>query len=87
MSTSSGNSGSAEAVELYRVDIYLQHNQRLSSGTASANDFVADNRSLLIGFSNASLQMYSWQAKVSSLHETCHRPYSVERLVLASNAA
>lgn len=65
MSTGSSLSSAGETAEFHRVDIYMQQSQRLSSGTATANDFVGDSRALLIGFSNGSLQMYSWQAKVS----------------------
>lgn len=65
VSTGSSLSNVGENTELHRVDIYMQQNQRLSSGTAIANDFVGDSRALLIAFSNGSLQLYTWQAKVS----------------------
>ena len=56
--------GLHETLDLRRVDIYLQHSQMLNNSGASSSAFVADGRSLLFGFSDGSLQLYSWQAKV-----------------------
>ena len=56
-----------EAVELRRVNIYLQQSHMLRNNGSSASTFVGDGRSLLFAFSDGSLQLYSWQAKVDFL--------------------
>jgi len=56
--------GSLEGpVDLKRVDIYLQQSQAVSNNGATAGDFVGDSRALLLGFSDGSMQLFSWQAK------------------------
>ena len=64
LSTSSALGGPTEHIELKRVDIYLQQSQTLSNGGANASDLVGDSRSLLLGFSDGTMQLFSWQAKV-----------------------
>ena len=66
LSTSSSLGGSTDAVELKRVDIYLQHSHLLVNDGATAADLVGDSRSILLGFSDGSLQLYSWQTKVQA---------------------
>ena len=44
VSIGSSLSSVGDNVEYRRVDIYMQQNQRLSSGTATANDFAAQAR-------------------------------------------
>ena len=55
-----------EAVELQRVNIYLQQSHMLRNDGTSTSTFVGDGRSLLFAFSDGSLQLFSWQAKVCS---------------------
>jgi hypothetical protein len=55
-------------VDLKRVDIYLQQSQMVANHGANASDFVGDSRALLLGFSDGSMQLFSWQAKVGTKH-------------------
>lgn len=74
--------GLHETADLRRVDIFLQQSQTLSSNGASASTFVGDGRSLLFGFSDGSLQLYSWQAKVACSPWTCMVLPSIHPLLL-----
>lgn len=64
LSTSLALGGPSQYLEFKRGDIYLQQSQPLSQGGASASDLVGDSRTLLLGFSDGSMQLFSWQAKV-----------------------
>lgn len=59
-------SGLDSAVDLRRIDIYLQQSQMLSNNGSTASALLGDGRSLLFGFSDGSMQLLSWQAKVYS---------------------
>lgn len=59
--------GPGDSLEFKRVDLYLQQSQALGNEGASACDVVGDGRSLLLGYSDGSLQLFSWQAKVTPL--------------------
>lgn len=50
--------------ELRRVDVYLQHSTVLEQHGTHAVDLVCDSRSVLVGFSDASFQLLSWQSQV-----------------------
>ena len=57
--------------ELRRVHVYLQHSTVLEQHGTHAVDIVCDSRSILVGFSDASFQLLSWQSQVrhcSTLH-------------------
>ena len=58
--------GYAPEADFKRADLYLQHSITLvqEASPASATDVVADNRSLLVSFSNGTCQVYSWAGKV-----------------------
>ena len=61
---------------LRRVHVYLQHSTVLEQHGTHAVDLVCDSRSVLVGFSDASFQLLSWQSQVNILH--CHcEPYFV----------
>jgi hypothetical protein len=51
--------------QLRRVDVYLQHSTALEQSGAHAVDLVCDSRSILIGFSDGTFQLLSWQSQVS----------------------
>lgn len=55
---------------LRRVHVYLQHSTVLEQHGTHAVDLVCDSRSVLVGFSDASFQLLSWQSQVNILH--CH---------------
>lgn len=67
LSTSLALGGPSSHLEFKRGDIYLQQSQVLRNGGATASELVGDSRSLLLGFSDGSLQLFSWQAKASPL--------------------
>ena len=50
--------------ELRRVHVYLQHSTVLEQHGTHAVDIVCDSRSILVGFSDASFQLLSWQSQV-----------------------
>ena len=52
---------------LRRVDVYLQHSTVLEQSGAHAVDLVCDSRSILIGFSDGTFQLMSWQSQVPAL--------------------
>ncbi len=64
LSTSTLLGGASVAVDLKRVDIYMQYSIQLKTGDVSAYDLAGDSRCLLIAYSDGSLQLVSWQAKV-----------------------
>ena len=47
-----------------QVDVYLQHSCVLEQFGATAVDLVCDSRSILIGFSDGTFQLLSWQSQV-----------------------
>ncbi len=53
---------------LRRVHVYLQHSTVLEQHGTHAVDLVCDSRSVLIGFSDASFQLLSWQSQVCIPH-------------------
>jgi hypothetical protein len=53
--------------QLRRVDVYLQHSTVLDQSGAHAVDLVCDSRSILIGFSDGTFQLMSWQSQVPAL--------------------
>lgn len=50
--------------QLRRIDVYLQHSTALEQSGAHAVDLVCDSRSILIGFSDGTFQLLSWQSQV-----------------------
>lgn len=58
---------SGSLAELRRVDVYLQHSTVLEQHGTHAVDIVCDSRSVLVGFSDASFQLLSWQSQVHTL--------------------
>ena len=50
-----------------QVDVYLQHSCVLEQFGATAVDLVCDSRSILIGFSDGTFQLLSWQSQVTAL--------------------
>lgn len=63
-------------VQLRRVDVYLQHSTVLEQSGAHAVDLVCDSRSILIGFSDGTFQLMSWQSQVpahASLLQWCSK--------------
>ncbi len=59
--------------ELRRVDVYLQHSTVLEQHGTHAVDLVCDSRSVLVGFSDASFQLLSWQSQVHALLPCTHK--------------
>ena len=55
--------GLAGLQDLKHVDIYLQHSIAVQS-TAAATSLVGDSRSILLGLSDGTCQVFSWQSKV-----------------------
>ena len=55
-----------------QVDVYLQHSCVLEQFGANAVDLVCDSRSVLIGFSDGTFQLLSWQSQV----RLCRTPSS-----------
>lgn len=49
---------------LRHVHVYLQHSTVLEQHGTHAVDLVCDSRSILVGFSDASFQLLSWQSQV-----------------------
>ena len=57
--------GLLHGTELKRLDIYLQHSIQAAAEGLVAMALVGDSRFLLLGMSDGSCHLYSWQAKVS----------------------
>ena len=57
--------GLLHGTELKRLDIYLQHSIQAAAEGQAAMALVGDSRFLLLGMSDGSCHLYSWQAKVS----------------------
>ena len=49
--------------DLKHVDIFLQHSIAVQSA-AAATCLVGDSRSILLGLSDGTCQVFSWQSKV-----------------------
>lgn len=55
--------GLLHGTELKRLDIYLQHSIQAAAEGLAAMALVGDSRFLLLGMSDGSCHLYSWQAK------------------------
>ena len=55
--------GIAGMQDLKHVDIFLQHSIAVQSA-AAATCLVGDSRSILLGLSDGTCQVFSWQSKV-----------------------
>lgn len=55
-----------------QVDVYLQHSCVLEQFGANAVDLVCDSRSVLIGFSDGTFQLLSWQSQVRTCRSFLH---------------
>ena len=74
--------------DLRRVDVYLQHSTALEQHGTHAVDLVCDSRSVLVGFSDASFQLLSWQSQVCTLQPyTREVPEVLSPICLLKNAS
>ncbi len=63
---------------LRRVDVYLQHSTVLEQSGAHAVDLICDSRTILIGFSDGTFQLMSWQSQVPACASSAQSLQCVE---------
>eukprot|EP00891_Asterochloris_glomerata_P001441 jgi/Astpho2/1441/e_gw1.00025.4.1_t len=80
--------GLLHGTELKRLDIYLQHSIQAAAEGLAAMALVGDSRFLLLGMSDGSCHLYSWQAKLAGLlSDATHPPAPCEACSLPPLAA
>ncbi|KAK9828450.1 hypothetical protein WJX72_000056 [[Myrmecia] bisecta] len=57
-------SGSRTQLDFKRLNLFLQYSLAVGHDTSTANDIVGDSRSVLVGLSDGTFQLFSWQGKL-----------------------